>query len=45
MRQLRVHYLPETVAGEDLARVTAVVIDVLRASTTIVYALAAGAAP
>ena len=43
MRQLRVHYLPESIAGEDLARATAVVIDVLRATTTIVHALAAGA--
>ncbi len=45
MRQLRVHYLPESIAGEVAAHATAVVIDVLRATTTIVHALAAGAAP
>jgi len=43
MRQLRVHYLPESVAAEEMASGTAVVIDVLRATTTIVFALAAGA--
>lgn len=41
--QLRVHYLPQSVAAEELERGTAVVIDVLRATTTIVYALGAGA--
>lgn len=43
MRQLRVHYLPESVAAEEVASGTAVVIDVLRATTTIVFALTAGA--
>jgi 2-phosphosulfolactate phosphatase len=40
---LRVHLLPALVAPEMLAGRTAVVIDVLRATTTIVTALAAGA--
>jgi 2-phosphosulfolactate phosphatase len=40
---LDVHWMPTLVAPEDLARSTVVVIDVLRASTTIVHALAAGA--
>jgi 2-phosphosulfolactate phosphatase len=35
--------LPETVAAAEVAHGTAVVIDVLRATTTIVFALAAGA--
>jgi 2-phosphosulfolactate phosphatase len=39
-----VHYLPQFVDGVDLARRTVVVIDLLRASTTICHALAAGAA-
>jgi 2-phosphosulfolactate phosphatase len=38
-----VHLLPDLVAEEKLAGSTAVVIDVLRATTTIVHALAAGA--
>lgn len=38
-----VHALPETLAGHDLAGSTAVVIDVLRATTTISRALASGA--
>ena len=40
---LRVHYLPGFVAESDLAGGTVVVIDLLRASTTIATALAAGA--
>jgi 2-phosphosulfolactate phosphatase len=40
---LDVHFLPELTAAEELAGGTVVVIDVLRASTTITYALAAGA--
>jgi 2-phosphosulfolactate phosphatase len=43
VNQLNVHFLPSLVAPEALAGGTAVVIDVLRATTTIVYALAAGA--
>ncbi len=43
MRPLNVHPLPEHVAADDLAGGTTVVIDVLRATTTIVFALAAGA--
>jgi 2-phosphosulfolactate phosphatase len=50
MRQLRGHYLPESVAAEPeslaaehIEHGTAVVIDVLRATTTIVFALSAGA--
>jgi 2-phosphosulfolactate phosphatase len=42
-RQLDVYLLPELVEPEGLAGRTAVVIDVLRATTTIVTALAAGA--
>jgi 2-phosphosulfolactate phosphatase len=40
---LNVYALPKFADPEDLAGTTAVVIDVLRASTTIAYALAAGA--
>jgi 2-phosphosulfolactate phosphatase len=40
---LNVYALPNLVAAEDLAGGSAVVIDVLRATTTIVYALDAGA--
>ncbi len=40
---LNVHALPSTVPPDDLAGSTVVVIDVLRATTTIVHALAAGA--
>ncbi len=41
-RLLHVHLLPQLVPQGALAGATAVVIDVLRATTTIVYALAAG---
>jgi 2-phosphosulfolactate phosphatase len=43
MSRLHVHLLPDLVAEEELAGATVVVIDVLRATTTILYALAAGA--
>jgi len=43
MRELRVHLLPELVEPAELAGRTVVVIDVLRATTTICHALAAGA--
>lgn len=43
-RLLNVYLLPELCAPESLAGGTAVVIDILRASTTICHALAAGAA-
>jgi len=43
MATLNVHFLPELVSPDDLADSTCVVIDVLRATTTIAYALAAGA--
>jgi 2-phosphosulfolactate phosphatase len=42
-RQIDVYLLPALVAPEELADATVVVIDVLRATTTIVHALAAGA--
>lgn len=41
--QLSVHFLPKLVAAESLRGTTAVVIDVLRATTTITHALQAGA--
>jgi 2-phosphosulfolactate phosphatase len=41
--ELRVHLLPDLVEPTDLAGRTVVVIDVLRATTTICHALAAGA--
>ncbi|MFO0968814.1 MAG: 2-phosphosulfolactate phosphatase [Gemmataceae bacterium] len=41
-RQVRVHLVPQFVDPGQLAQATAVVIDVLRATTTIVYALAGG---
>jgi 2-phosphosulfolactate phosphatase len=41
-RDVQVHLLPELVPGSRLAGSVAVVIDVLRSSTTIVHALAAG---
>lgn len=43
MRQLRVHLLPALVEPEALSGWSVVVIDILRASTTICHALAAGA--
>lgn len=43
MRMLRVHNLPRLVAETDLAGSTVVVIDLLRATSTICQALAAGA--
>lgn len=42
-KTLRVHYLPELISPEALRGATVVVIDVLRASTTIATALANGA--
>jgi 2-phosphosulfolactate phosphatase len=44
MQQLRVHNLPQQIAAEELAGSTVVVIDLLRATSTICRALAAGAA-
>src|SRR5262245_22121930 len=41
-REVHVHLLPELVGNGRLANSTAVVIDVLRATTTIIHALAAG---
>src|SRR5262249_42053413 len=41
-RDVQVHLLPQLVPCGKLANSVAVVIDVLRSSTTIVYALAAG---
>jgi 2-phosphosulfolactate phosphatase len=41
--ELQVHFLPHLTTPDDLAGATVVVIDVLRATTTIVHALAAGA--
>ena len=43
MQTLQVHFLPNLVEPDSLAGGTAVVIDVLRATTTIVQALAVGA--
>lgn len=43
MQRLSVHYLPQFVPEHELADSTVVVIDQLRASTTVCYALAAGA--
>jgi 2-phosphosulfolactate phosphatase len=42
-RKLAVHFLPDLANPNELAGGTAVVIDVLRATTTIVHALASGA--
>jgi 2-phosphosulfolactate phosphatase len=42
MQQIRVHNLPQNVAAEELSGSTVVVIDLLRASSTICQALAAG---
>lgn len=44
MNRIDVHMLPEFLEGVDLSESVAVVIDVLRASTTIVHALGHGAA-
>ena len=41
---LNVHYLPQFVAESDLAGSTVIIVDLLRASTTICHALQAGAA-
>ena len=43
MPATRVHFLPERVTAESLAGSTCIVVDVLRATTTITAALAAGA--
>ena len=43
MPSIHAHFLPQLVAPEALAGGTVVVIDVLRATSTITYALAAGA--
>ncbi len=43
MPELSVHYLPQFVAEADLAGSTVIVVDLLRASTTICQALASGA--
>lgn len=43
-RDVQVHLMPELVAADRLAGGVAVVIDVLRATTTMIYALAAGCA-
>ena len=43
MPQLAAYLLPELVAAEDLAGCAVVAVDVLRATTTIIHALAAGA--
>lgn len=42
-KELRVHFLPALVAPEALAGRTVVVVDILRATTTILHALASGA--
>jgi 2-phosphosulfolactate phosphatase len=42
-QQIRVHFLPALVEPEALAGRTVVVVDILRATTTILHALAAGA--
>jgi 2-phosphosulfolactate phosphatase len=42
-QELNLYKLPKEVVAEDLADITAIVIDLLRATTTICYALAAGA--
>ena len=41
--RLRVHFLPQFVAEAEMAGGTVVVVDLLRASTTICQALASGA--
>ena len=42
-QQIQVHFLPELTTPNDLSGKTVAVIDVLRATTTICYALDAGA--
>jgi len=42
-RSIQIHLVPDLLAGVDLSNRAAIVIDVLRATTTIVHALAAGA--
>jgi 2-phosphosulfolactate phosphatase len=42
--EIEAHFLPNLTAPDDLADAAVVVIDILRATTTIVHALAAGAA-
>jgi 2-phosphosulfolactate phosphatase len=42
-QEIRVHFLPLLVEPEDLAGRCVIVVDILRATTTILYALAAGA--
>jgi 2-phosphosulfolactate phosphatase len=44
VKEIRVHLVPQLVAPDELRDGVAVVIDVLRATTTMVYALAAGCA-
>lgn len=43
MKSLKVHFLPALTSAEELAGGAVVVIDVLRATTTIIHAIAAGA--
>lgn len=43
IRRINVHFLPSWISPDHLADRTVVVVDVLRATTTIVYALAHGA--
>src|SRR5437773_1731484 len=43
MAQLRVHLLPQLVRPAELNDSRCVVVDVLRATTTMIYAIAAGA--
>ena len=43
MQAIRVHFLPELIAANSLAGTTCIVVDVLRATTTITAALSAGA--
>jgi 2-phosphosulfolactate phosphatase len=43
VKTLKVHFLPQSATDTDMHGATTIVIDALRATTTIVYALAAGA--
>ena len=43
MPKLQVHFLPDLIFSDDVADSTCIVIDVLRATTTAIHALAAGA--